>query len=68
MSGLPALLRSPVSASDQISIVKNPQRVCYMILNEYESGVGRLFKEESIAKSFAGGRQIVKVKIEKLGE
>lgn len=68
MNGLPALLRSPVQTGDHITIVKNPAKVGWMILDEYESGAGRLFRDEGVAKSFAAGRTIVKIKMERSGD
>lgn len=61
---VPALFKSKASASDQISIVINRAKICYMFEHDYEQGSGPLFESEKVAKECAAeNTKIVKVSV-----
>ena len=61
---VPALFRSKASASDQISIVINRAKICYMFESDFEQGSGPLFESEKVAKECVPeGTKIVKVSV-----
>ena len=65
---LPALLRAKVNAEDSMSVKKMVGlKVAYMVLSEFEGELGavtvKIFPNESSARSYAQGQDVIKVDV-----
>lgn len=65
---VPALLRAKVTTQDNVSVSKVVGlKTGYMVLNEFEMELGnvvaKVFPNESAAKTYGQGQQVVKVEV-----